>query len=204
MNNHKISNELLKVAKTLKGLLSPDHWEDEEEKKKLRQEHDEQRAVDEAMEKLEGKLDSIRDGAKSIFWLPGRSIMIEFSALGHPHYMEYSSIGGRAGVGQLPKYRDGVLTVNPEWRERIGKQPSRSFRWVESVDEMIRFVKTSEKIKDKVEDELEKVEEEIGLFDWGVRKAIIKWCIKVAERRLLKSLKGRSWIVRGLTARTKK
>jgi len=206
MNNQEISNELLKVAKTLEGLISPDHWEDPVEKKKLRQEHDEQIEMDGAMEKLERKLDLVKDtaGRKAIFWLPGRSIMIRFTVIGHPHYMEYSSVGGRAGVGELPKYDDGVLTVNPGWTERIGQQPPRSFKWIYMVDEMIRFVKKSEKINDKVEDELEEVEEKTGFWDWGIKKAIIKWCIKVAKIRLSKAPKEKNVVVKSLTARTKK
>ena len=190
MNNQAIASELLKVAKTLTDI--------DYDEIKLRQEYSEVTLMDEAMGKLERKLDLVKDakGRKSIFWLPGRSIMIRFTVLGHPHYMEYSSVGGRAGVGELPKYDDGVLTFNPGWTERIGQQPPRSFRWIYMVDKMIRFVKKSEKINAKVEDELEEVEEKTGLWDWGIKKAIVKWCVKVAKRRLLEAPKEKNAVVR--------
>ena len=100
-------------------------------------------------------------------------------------------------------YRDGVLTVNPEWYTT--RDEFNSYSWAPKADKMIRIVKQSPKVSDVIDEELDNTERKLKLeIPRDVRQDIMKWCIRAAERRLLvKSYpapKGKQFVIVPTTA----
>jgi len=170
MNTQAVARELVAVAKLLRGAFvdQPAPWGDDKEAEL-------ERVREEAEEKLRKELTEVKG---RYYWEPGRSSMINITLTGRPLFHHYQ-MGGLFGV----KYRNGVLTANPQWVSEKDSLPS--YKWGFLVDKMIRFVKQSEPIDRKLNKTLDLVEKKVGKkIDPGVRREVVRWCEKVAKRRL--------------------
>ena len=163
-------DRIRKIAKGVAGAFvdQPAPWDDETQDK-LEKERDE------AEKKLRTQLKEV-DGR--YYWEPGRTVSYNMTLTGRPLAMEYR-LGGMWGV----TYRDGLLTINPQWVSARDSMPS--YAWSQVVDKMVHQVKQSERISDMAEKTLDGVEAKLGFkIDPKARQDIVRWCEKAAERRL--------------------
>jgi hypothetical protein len=170
MNKLAVARELVAVSKSLQGAFTdqPAPWgkETEDELEKVQTE---------AEAKLGRELEMVKS---RYYWEPGKSTMINITLTGRPLFHHYS-IGGLFGVG----YRDGILTVNPQWLSERESIPS--YKWGYAVDKMIQIVKQSEPIERTIDGALDKIEQKLGKkIESGIRRDIVGWCVKVAKGRL--------------------
>jgi len=82
-------------------------------------------------------------------------MVINITLTGRPLLMNYQ-MSGISGVG----YRNGVLTINPQWWSMRDSLPS--YSWAVLADKMIKLVKSSPRVSDMVNDALDKVEQKLG------------------------------------------
>jgi hypothetical protein len=112
------------------------------------------------------------------YWEPGRSLLINITLTGRPIFMDYR-MGGMFGVA----YRDGVLTVNPQWV--CAKDSFPSYSWATIADKMIHAVKQSPKVTEVIDKTLDHAESKLGFkIPPDVRRDIVRWCEAAAGRRI--------------------
>jgi len=170
MNRQAAARELIAVAKLLRGAFVDQPFPLSRDK-----EDELERVQEEAEEKLRKELTEVKG---RYYWEPGRSAMVNITLTGRPLIHHYQ-MGGLFGV----KYRNGVLTANPQWVSEKDSLPS--YKWGFVVDKIIRFVKQSDRIDKKLNKTLDLVEKKVGKkIDPGIRREVVRWCEKAAKRRL--------------------
>jgi len=161
----------IKIGSVRKGSFvdNPGNLSDEDELERIR---------DEAYESLESSLDVVKG---RYYWDAGKSVMINMTLTGRPLFHQYTLFGILGGTSY--NKRTGVLTINPTWQSERDSIPS--YKWGFVVDKMIRAVKQSDRISDKIEIQLGKIEARFQIdIPSSVKDDIIKWCIRVSKRRL--------------------
>lgn len=185
------SAELLMIAKSLMARKTKAVFVDNPGIFNRDKEDEMEKVRSEAEEKLKRELEEVKG---RYYWYPGHRTMINITLSGKPLFHNYT-IGGMHGLG----YRNGVLTVNPQWVS--GKEDAMaSYKWGYVVDNMIQTVKQSDRIDRTIEATLDKAEQKIGKkIDADVRREIVQWCMKIAKGRLSASAwpgpKGREFTI---------